>query len=395
MSAANFITMLALARGLSAAAFGAFTLCYTALLFAGSLQFSLITRPHNVIGATRTGAAYTRYASAIAAGQAAFALMAGLAAAAAALVATASGAVVAPGLLLALAPAIVAWQAQEFVRRVLYTEGRLAAATLNDLISYGGQVAAVVALAALGRLTAPAALYALALTSAAAALVGAWQVRRSVALSLRWEDWRANLSFGSWLAGATVGDWFATQFATVVAAAALGTQAAGAMKACQLLLGPLNVVLSFLDSVLPPRLARAWARGGGAALGGQVRRSYLLSAPVVLGYCLLAALLAGPALRLLYGATYAGATTLAALFALYYAVSYLPRIVSAALQARGHSRPVFLGYVTGGLTAAILTYPAVWLAGANGAVLGMTAAVAAIFAVLVRQERRARAGAVN
>ena len=47
-------------------------------------------------------------------------------------------------MLMAIVPSIVAWQLQEFVRRVMYTEGRFAAAFWNDVVSYGGQLLVVV-----------------------------------------------------------------------------------------------------------------------------------------------------------------------------------------------------------------------------------------------------------
>ena len=49
ISATNFATMVLLARGLSQEAFGSFTLIYSVLLFANSLQSGLITKPHNKV----------------------------------------------------------------------------------------------------------------------------------------------------------------------------------------------------------------------------------------------------------------------------------------------------------------------------------------------------------
>ena len=46
-------------------------------------------------------------------------------------------------LLVALVPVILTWQLQEFVRRVLYTEARFAAAFINDMVSYGMQMVLV------------------------------------------------------------------------------------------------------------------------------------------------------------------------------------------------------------------------------------------------------------
>lgn len=370
VSAANFVTMFLLARTLSPGSFGSFTLAYTALLFAGSVQFALIVRPHNVLAALRHNEEYARYTTSVVVGQL---LLLGL------IVVTAVAGLglvyrlgwgVTP-VLTALIPAIVAWQLQECFRRILYTEGRLGGALFNDLISYGGQIAGVVLLWKLQRLTGPAALSVLAVTSTVAAAVGVWQVRRSLARRFDLRLLRENWTFGKWLLGATTGDWLSTQLYVYLAALLLGPAAAGALKAGQLILGPLNIVCSFLDSVLPVRFARAWSAGGGAALGRRLRAAYALTAPLVGGYCLVVAVAAGLLLRLLYGQTYAGYSTLLALTALFTFTSYLPRIVSAALQAQGISRPIFVAYVGAGLTAIGLGVPSIALAGVNGAVIGM------------------------
>ena len=130
ISGSNFVTMVLLARGLGEARFGEFTLVYTALLFANSFQDSLVAQPHNVLGPTRSGRDYVRYTSSTAAMQ----LL--LAAAGAALSLLAGVAAVAAGwhgatLFFAMAAAVVGWQFQEFMRRVMYTEGRLGGAFLN------------------------------------------------------------------------------------------------------------------------------------------------------------------------------------------------------------------------------------------------------------------------
>ena len=137
ISAANFATMVLLARGLSQEDFGSFTLLYLVLLFANSLQSGLITQPHNILGVTRHGGDYICYTTSTAVSQLFLGAVAALAALAAWAVARYAAWRVAP-LLLTLAPSIVFWQLQEFVRRILYTERRPAAAFVNDSISYGG-----------------------------------------------------------------------------------------------------------------------------------------------------------------------------------------------------------------------------------------------------------------
>ena len=75
ISGTNFVTMILLARGLnSAAAFGAFVLVHSILLFSNSIQSALVTQPHNVLGVSRHGADYVRYTSTSAVNQLAIVL---------------------------------------------------------------------------------------------------------------------------------------------------------------------------------------------------------------------------------------------------------------------------------------------------------------------------------
>ena len=107
---------------LSQEAFGSFTLIYSVLLFANSLQSGLITQPHNILGVTRHGGDYTCYTTSTAVSQLFFGAVAALAVLAAWAVARCAAWSVAP-LLLTLAPSIVSWQLQEFVDRLLATAG--------------------------------------------------------------------------------------------------------------------------------------------------------------------------------------------------------------------------------------------------------------------------------
>ncbi|MDP9278568.1 MAG: hypothetical protein M3P00_04045, partial [Gemmatimonadota bacterium] len=164
ISIANFGTMLILARALGSSEFGAFVLAYTALLFLNGIQTALVTQPHNVLGQNRQEGDYIRYTSSTALVQVVFSAVLSVVALVSAL-AAAKFASHAAAILLALAPVITAWQLQEFVRRILYTEGRLATAFAVDLVSYAGQVAVLLGLVSFAEIDAPSALYAAGATS--------------------------------------------------------------------------------------------------------------------------------------------------------------------------------------------------------------------------------------
>ena len=176
VSGVNFLTIVLLARALAPADFGWFVLVFTALQTVGTLQAALVTRPHNVLAATRHGRAYADYSTTTAVAQVALTAAFAMVAAATAGLLYAAGSAQAV-LVLASIPALVAWQLQELGRRMLYTESRLQAALANDLVSYGGQALALLVLVRAGLLTGETALLCLAAAFAAGALILAWQLR--------------------------------------------------------------------------------------------------------------------------------------------------------------------------------------------------------------------------
>ena len=370
MSAANFATVVILARALEPSQFGAFVLAYAALLFVNGLQTGLVTQPHNVLGQAKTGDAYRSYTISTAAGQAVFSGIAAAIALVAALAVWAAGGSAA-GLLFALVPALVAWQLQEFTRRVLYTETRMGTAFAIDVVGYGGQVALVLALVSAGRASDAAALLAVALSSGVAALLGGWAIRRSLHGRIKRAFVRENWSFGKWLGAAIAASWLSTQLFFYLTAVVLNAAATAGLKAAQTVLGPVNAFLLFVTTVLPIRLSAARERGGEEGLRTTLRLAYLATLPFVLAYGALVAIFAGPILETLYGAPYAGYVDAVRLFAVYYVVVHAAYVLAAALSARRLTRPLFTGNVWAAAVGVVAGLPLVRTWGVNGAAFGM------------------------
>jgi O-antigen/teichoic acid export membrane protein len=372
LSAVNFLTIVITARELAPTQFGAFVLAYTGLLIANGVQTGLVTQPHNVLGQRREGEAYRRYTASTAVAQ--LILAGGVTG-----VAIAVGVVAlltdwsAATLVLAAAPAAFTWQLQEFVRRVLYTESRIRAAFVVDLLSYGGQVAVLVALATADALTGQAGLLVVAATSAVGAAYGGWRIRSSLNGRFDPGSLRAHWSIGKWLGAGIGASWVAAQLYVYLTAVALGAAGAGALRAAQTVLGPLNAFLVFLATVLPIRLAVAWRRGGEAGLAAEARFSYFVTLPVVFAYCIAVAVFSEPILRLLYGASYGRYGEVVALFSVYYAVLHVAFVLTSALVARGATRGVVAGHVYAAALGLVLGWLLIGVYGVEGAVLGMSA----------------------
>ena len=156
-SGVNFLTIILVARAAGPREFGYFALVFTLLQSLGALQLALVTRPHNVLAASRKGDDYVRFTTTTVGYQFMFTALAACALLLGGVIAGAAG-FGRTTLLYVAAPTLVAWQLQELGRRVLYTEGRLRGALANDALSYGAQAVAFIALYASDNLTAVRAL---------------------------------------------------------------------------------------------------------------------------------------------------------------------------------------------------------------------------------------------
>lgn len=374
ISGTNFVTMILLARGLnSAAAFGAFVLVHSILLFSNSIQSALVTQPHNVLGVSRHGADYVRYTSTSAVNQLAIVLgFSGLVSIAWGF-SIFLGWEVAP-LLLAMVPAVFAWQFQEFMRRVLYTECRTSMAFAIDAIAYGGQTVAIALFWWRGGLTGSLALYSIAGASTIAAVVGLWQLRRSLDWVFDFNITKENWHFGKWLAGGyIVGNWCSSQLLIFLAAALLGTWAAGVLRAIHTIFGPMRILAQALSTSLPIRLATTLEHRGPLAFRRDVAYTFLVMTPLLGIYCLFVGLLSGHILTSVFGNKYAGNEYVLMLYAASAFVSYLCIVFAATLRATRRTKQIFMCELYA--TCIVVPLGAVlipWL-GIYGVVLGMMA----------------------
>lgn len=385
ISGANFVTMILVARGLTKSAFGEFSLVYAGLLFANLLQSALVTQPHNVLGASLwigDRNAYRRYTASSAAGQLSLTALETLAALALALFGHAREWTFEP-LLIALVPAVAAWQFQEFIRRVLYSESRTGAALLNDVVSYGGQGVWIAVLWWELRLTAPLAIYVLAITSAAATVLGLWQIRHSIARKASRVFVAENWHFGKWLLGSELLTWCAsTSFYLYIVSAMLGTSATGELRAVQTLFGPARIFSFFLCTILPIQFAQTLSRSGSLAVHKQFKSVASIVIPAMAGYCLLMALFAHPILKLAYGDAYAGSATILILYSQVAFLSYVQMLITAALLSRGMTRFIFFGSCCAAIVTGAISWLAIDLLKLPGAVGAMILTQAVVTGVL-------------
>lgn len=309
VSAANFLSILILAKAMSPANFGIFMLAHTGLLIMNSFQNAIITQPHNVLGVRREGQAYINFTTSLALVQLIGSTILSLVILVVGYFVSeffseANGTVI-----IGLAFAAVPWMMQEFVRRVLYTKSETTAAAINDSVSYGLQLIGVIALMLFSTKEGPSPIEALLVfggSSLIAVLLGLWQLRRHFAFKQPslWVStksaWLESWHFGKWLVSQQILVWFGTSGYGWLLAAIIGPEKFGMYRAAYQIVFVLNPIRQAMMNYLPSRISHIFASQGREAMVRWVgKMTLLLSIP----FALFAALLiigAEPILNLVY-----------------------------------------------------------------------------------------------
>ena len=393
VSLTSFLMMVLLARALTPDDFGAFVLIYGALLLANALQSGLFTQPHNVLGSSLSADAYVRYTSTTMVSQSAFtAALVGVVLTGS-LVAYILGWAAAV-LLLALAPAVIGWQIQEFFRRVFYTENRVREAFLNDCISYGGQILGIVLVWQLGALSGQIALCILAATSALAAIIAAIQLRSRLRLTFDRAVARDNWNFGKWLFGANLVQSGRIQLHLIMIGSLISVTSAGLYRAVQNLVAPTHIMMNAIRSIAMPQAAAIYAREGLPAMRRYYLRVGILGLIPIVLYLVAVSVGASWILHLLYDGQYDGYAWLVWIFSIVYALAYFGQLLTIVLSAMRITRAVMIAELATLAAAVLAGIPLIWTLGIGGALLtdvivGITLAGALSHQLIYRE----RAGA--
>ena len=344
ISLSNFLATIILARSASPTEVGVYGVGFTALRLVRSVQEGMTIQPMNVIGAGMDEEEFRHYATGTSLMQIIMALLSAAIVAVGGRVLIATGNDVAGPTLFSLWFVFLWWQLQEYIRRMMYTRGKVFNAVVNTFLANVVRLALMIWWQRLDKLDGIASLDAIGWGSLAAMLPGIWFTRRYWErswLSLR-QTWQRNWGFGKWVMGGTLANWVAVEFYPVLTAGMISFAAAGAYRALQNLVAPIHLLLRAIDTFLTPRAARQFDQGGKQALSRIIKLTYLIAGIPILTVLATAMLFPVPILHLLYGDTYveyAGGVTLMAIFYAFW-FAYWP--MQTALKAARFSRPIFI-----------------------------------------------------
>lgn len=373
LSGCNFVTMILLAKALGPTNFGTLTVALAGLMLCSSIQSAAIAQPHNVIGAALSGQSYRNLTISVALSQVLFSVGIAVVAFLATIIAFSSEWSYAP-ILLMMIPYLVTFQWHEFVRRVMYTEDRQRDAALNNALKYACQAALTAWFWSNDYLNSvPAVLTIFTVSSGVAAVVGSWILRSSFHGSVQRHLIADTWNFGKFLGLAAIAGWLSTQVFAVVAALMIGTTAAGTIRAGEMLMRPLGLILSFLDVVLPVRFSKILSARGEAGLNEEVKKTLLLLTAPVVAFCAVIALFGPKVMDLVFGQGYASLAWMPSLFALYYLLVAITRVVSSGIKANRGGRLI----MRQAILSAVIALSSAWLfvlwLGTYGVLAGMIA----------------------
>lgn len=395
ISGLNFLTFLILARWLPSDTFGVYVLAFSALMFFQTFQHALVTRAHNVLGARRTGNDFESFT------RTALALVSGGAAIGAVLLAVLAfffeilGWNAWAGATVGLAVVLFPWLVQDAIRRFLYTANRIAAATINDAVSFVLQFAGIVALFSLGAEGSVLMVMGiLGASSLAAVLVGLFQLGRKI-----WSmpdrtafvaDTRAVWHYGKWLSSGELVGWIGQNGNTWLIGGLLGAPLVAGYRAASYVTNLLNPIDLAVSNYLPVHASRVLdAQGRKGMIRWLTRRGLLLSVP----YALLAigiSVFAFEMLDLFYDDRY-----VTELLALVLIISvwarfggFVVNFLRLGLMVAERTVPVFVSQIIGLVVFAILSTVLISTMGILGAPLGRIALHLVVGAYLLRQLTR-------
>jgi O-antigen/teichoic acid export membrane protein len=346
VSGSNFITSIALARGLSLEEFGQYSLIWMSVLFGINIQLSSIIAPMMSVGPLQRRLSQSTYIGCVTVHQMFFTGASTLLLGNLLLFLSYAAGILPAALIWPLLFANAAYQLQDFARRVLFYLNKSVAALLNDCISYLGQLAIIAFYFFRHSLTVGNALWITGLTSAAALIVALPLLPRPVfAPALLRIVFRRNWKSARYLVGATFLQWTSGNLFILVSPFFLGAIAAGVMRACQSVTNMTNIWFQGLENSLPSEASSTLRTSGAAGL-----RHYILRSLSILGLATAVVVLVVAAapefwLRIIYGSHLQGYGYVLRAYALLSLGIVLTLPLRAGLRAMEDTSPILWGYI--------------------------------------------------
>lgn len=301
ISGSNFAANIVLVRSLGLSEFGKYALAYAIVLYANALQVSFITAPMLISAPLLDG----EERKSLLDGMLAMQVLASVALFFVVLVIGAAFRIFTDyysmASIVAIAGAIGTYQLQDWIRRYYFLTGRGYLAIASDFISYFVQFLLLAALAWTRHLNILVTFCVIACTSAAAFGLGPITDRlRPTAAKLK-QVWAQCKRLSRDLFVANQVRWLGDQGILLIGTSVVGVTEVGGLRATQSLAGPVNLILTSLDNVLPIKIGELLKTKGTAGAYSYIRSAILFSCTTMGAILVPIAIWGRPILRIVYG----------------------------------------------------------------------------------------------
>jgi O-antigen/teichoic acid export membrane protein len=400
VSGCSFFTTVIVGRVCGPGELGIYSLGFTIVLLLTAVHLALVSMPYTVFGNRLGGSRRAEYAGAVLAHHLGLTVLVMLGLTAGAAVVSAGVGPSGLGRVMWVLSALIGFVLlREFARRFAFAQLDMRTALILDAAIAVLQIAGLLWLFSLGRLSAAGAFAVIGMSCGVAGLAWLGAIGRSFAL--RWKqvlpELRRNWLFGRWVLAGSIT--FVLHGYTIywLIALVLGTEATGILAACMTVVMFFNPVLVAAGNVIIPQNARVFAAEGPVGVQRVVAKATLLLCTAMALYCGLVVFVGEHVVQLLYhNPAYAGHGHLIDVLALGMLASVLGTAPDSGLCALERPDLNFKANVLG-LTATVtvtslLLMPWGVLGAAYGLLAGNTTASLARMAAFLRVARRAQLG---
>lgn len=379
VSGTNFLVGIMLARALGMDAYGTFVLGWMGVLFASSIQQAIILNPLYTLLPKKVEEEKTLFKGGIVAMQLALTVLTII-----------IGYATIPAIryylptetstdfLIALPLVMGAYVTQDFLRRMLFVEGKANMALVGDIVAYGFQIPILGALWFTGILSLNSALIVIGSCFSASTFVNLFALKfepikqlnlvtRNSLLAVFSECW----TFAKYLVATSLLQWFSGNAFIVVAGGIIGPAAIGAVRIAQNVMGVLHVLFLALENTVPIKAAQLLKEKGEVGLMGFMKQITTNAGLVTLAVAGSVAVFAKPILGFLYGPEYVGYNDVLTAFAALYLLIFLGTVLRFAIRTLQKNQYIFITYVLTTIFSMLGAEPIVEAFGIYGILLGL------------------------
>ena len=383
VSGFGFLSGIAAARLLGIAEFGHFAMILIVVSFAQGLHNALITAPMMTLAGARGFVSKLYGANILVA-----ALLLSIPGAGCVVLALIVGDKVSMASLLAACALVLAQNLQFTLRRLLFAQGKGIRALGMDLARAASfPLAAGLVWLGHGTIGVKGFIWMLALTSFVTSLpflftLGRPALRAPASIRLGALS-RRHAPIARWLVPIVFVTFAQEQLIWIIAGYSIGLDALGGLRAAQYLVGPVLLLLTATENVLPVKAARAFTEGGEDALRRYLSRTGLqLGAPIVAILALLA--LPGEVwLSLIFGAEFGAFANCLRILAVGVVIIMLRDLVAHYFRAKQNTRVMFESLGVSMIVSLAVVMPLMTHYGVAGAAAAVTAGHIASLVYLV------------